>query len=279
MSSEVVLALREIEVRRRAGTVLRVKELSVPNGMRLGIVGPNGAGKSTLLQISGGLLKPAAGVVELNGEQVTRWSATRLRRQTAMVFQDSLLFHRSVLDNAASGLVFHGVSRTEARHQAMVWLERFGVAHLATRDARALSGGEAQRVNLARAFAVQPLLILLDEPLAGLDGPTRARLVPELSTQLRISGATAMMVTHEPAEAVEICTHLAVMIDGSIAQMGPVDDVMARPASEHVAYALGQDIERGGGSVSPPSESQSADVERPWPGESEAQAPAAVAGK
>ncbi|MDP9355249.1 MAG: ATP-binding cassette domain-containing protein, partial [Chloroflexota bacterium] len=137
----------------RDRVVLEVPALEIGEGETLSLIGPNGAGKSTLLQLAALLRRPDAGEVLLRGERATRSSTARLRRRVAVVFQDPLLFDVGVLANVAAGLRFRGVARPEAEQTAAAWLTRFGVRHLADRNARALSGGEAQRVSLARAFA------------------------------------------------------------------------------------------------------------------------------
>lgn len=234
-----VLCLHAVEVRQGARVTLRVPDLLVPAGEVLALIGPNGAGKSTLLHVAALLRRPERGEVWIGGERAGRRGTRRLRRRIAVVFQSPLLFDVGVLANAASGLRFRGVPRREAERRATLWLERFGVGHLAGRGARSLSGGEAQRVGLARAFAVEPDLLLLDEPFAALDAPTRAGLLPDLAAQLRRTGTAAVVVTHDHREAIVLGDRLGVLLDGAIAQLGPTAEVVARPASAAVARFLG----------------------------------------
>ncbi len=233
------LRLSGVQVWYGARTVLVVPEFAVGPGEVLALMGPNGAGKSTLLHVAALLRRPDAGEVWLGGERATRRAERTLRRRTAMVLQAPLLFDVGVLANAASGLRFRGVGRREAERRAGEWLERFGVGHLAGRNGRALSGGEAQRVSLARAFATEPELLLLDEPFAGLDAPSRTALVPDLAALLRETGTAAMVATHDRAEAAALADRLAVLIGGRIAQAGPTADVLARPASGEVGAVVG----------------------------------------
>ena len=208
--------------------VLDLPELAVAPGEVLAIMGPNGAGKSTLLHVAALLRRPQSGEVWIAGERATRRTERALRRRTAMVLQEPLLFDVSVLANAASGLRFRGVRRREAEHRAREWLEQFGVGHLAAQNARTLSGGEAQRVSLARAFAVEPELLLLDEPFAALDPATREALVPELAARLRETQTAAVIVTHDASEALALADRLLVLVDGRIAQCDQTDAVLAQ---------------------------------------------------
>jgi tungstate transport system ATP-binding protein len=236
-----ILSLRDVVVRRRNRVVLDVPAFELPTGSRMAIMGPNGAGKSTLLQVAGALVRPDEGDIWIAGNLLSRTSELALRRHTALVFQDPLLFRRSVLDNVSSGLLFRGTPAGEARARARQWLDRFGVGALAERNGRSLSGGEAQRVNLARAFAVEPSLLLLDEPFAGLDRPTRIHLLDDLAAQLLSSETSLLLVTHDAADARRVCSTIAVLIDGRIAQYGPVDEVLSRPAGPDVAAIVGAD--------------------------------------
>jgi tungstate transport system ATP-binding protein len=225
-----VLRLCGVTVRHSDRVVLSLPELTVRSGEVLAIMGPNGAGKSTLLHVAALLRRPHSGDVWIAGERATWRTERALRRQTAMVLQEPLLFDVSVVANAASGLRFRGVAHREADHCAREWLARFGVGHLASRNARTLSGGEAQRVSLARAFAVAPDLLLLDEPFTALDPTTRASLVPELAARLRETETAAVIVTHDAAEALALADRLLVLANGCIAHLGRPDMVLAGPA-------------------------------------------------
>lgn len=233
------LVLREAIVRYGARTILNVPELCLTHGETVTLIGPNGAGKSTLLHIAALLRPPDQGEVWIGGERAVPRNRLRLRRRIAMVFQDPLLFDRSVLANAAAGVRFHGAGRRDAERIATGWLERFGIGDLARRGARSLSGGEAQRVSLARAFATDPELLLLDEPFAGLDAPTRSALIPELAARLRESGTAALIVTHDQTEALALGDRLGIMLGGRIAQLGPPAEVIARPMEVAIAAFLG----------------------------------------
>ena len=131
-----------------------------------------------------------------------------------MVLQEPLLFDVSVVANVASGLRFRGMRRREAEHRARAWLEQFGISHLAAHNARTLSGGEAQRTSLARAFAVEPDLLLLDEPFAALDPATREALLPDLAARLRETQTAAVIVTHDPNEAHVLADRVLVLVHG-----------------------------------------------------------------
>jgi tungstate transport system ATP-binding protein len=229
-------ALRVADLVVRAGerTILDVPALSLGRGEVLAIIGPNGAGKSTLLQVAALLRRPDRGSVEINGRLATRRNEGELRREIAMVFQSPLLFDVRVLANASSGLRFHGVPKREAEDRARSWLAKYAVKHLEKRGVRGLSAGEAQRVSLARAFATSPSVLLLDEPFAALDAPSRASLLPTVAATLHELGTGAIFVTHHLAEAHVLADRVAVMFDGRIVQIGTADELFANPANEQV---------------------------------------------
>ncbi len=239
MTTTAVLTLRD--VRRRHGTrdVLVVPALDVLAGEVLVVIGPNGAGKSTLLRVLGLLERPDSGDVLVNGRAVDARDALRQRRRMATVFQEPLLADTSVTDNVALGLRFRGVPAPMRAARVGRWLERLGVAHLAGRRARTLSGGEAQRIALARALVLEPEVLLLDEPFARLDAPARAGLLNDLSSILRGERMTTVLVTHERGEALALADRVAVLIEGRLRQVDATARIFHAPIADDVARFVG----------------------------------------
>jgi len=236
--TEAKLSLRDVRVRRGRSELVNVPHLDVLEGEVLVIIGPNGAGKSVLLETLALLQGPTAGHVLFEGQPV-RGRQLGLRRRMAVVFQESAMLRRSLADNVAMGLRLRGVPRSVRRERVRRWMERFGIDHLAHRSALTVSGGEAQRANLARAFAVEPEVLLLDEPFSALDQPTRDDLLEDLSAALRETGVTTVFVTHDRTEALRLGDRLAVMMGGAIRQMGTAVEVFAAPVDEEVAAFVG----------------------------------------
>ena len=234
----VLLQAEDLLVRRGGVTVLDIPVLSVVQGQVLVLIGPNGAGKSTLLLTLAGLLKPARGSLLFLGERIGN-GGFDYRRHIAMVFQEPLLFDTTVFENVATGLKIRGIGRAEIGRTVPEYLERFGIGHLAKRSARKLSGGEAQRTSLARAFVTKPEIVFLDEPFSSLDPPTREALTGDLERILRETRTTAVASTHDQTEALRLGDRLAVVNGGRIAQIGPAAEVMNRPANEFVASFVG----------------------------------------
>jgi tungstate transport system ATP-binding protein len=238
--SGIILEVRGLKVSRGGVSVLHIRELDIEAGDFLSLIGPNGTGKSTLLLSLAGLLKREGGEIRFHGEKVE--NGTRLldyRRRLAMVFQEPLLFDATVYGNVAAGLKIRGMERSSMRPKIEENLALFGVAHLASRSARKISGGEAQRTSLARAFATDPELILLDEPFASLDPPTKEAIIEDLGRAMRIRGTTVIMATHDRMDALRLSNRIAVMDGGGIAQIGSPSEVMHRPVSEAVAAFVG----------------------------------------
>ena len=156
-----------------------------------------------------------------------------------MVFQEPLLFDTTVFENVASGLKIRGIEKEEIRQQVMENLDRFGIAHLIHRSARTLSGGEAQRTSLARAFAIAPEILFLDEPFSALDPPSRESLIEDTERILRETRTTAIFATHDRLEALRLSDRIGVMNGGKIVQIGPPDEVMNHPMDEFVASFVG----------------------------------------
>jgi molybdate transport system ATP-binding protein len=234
---------------RRGAFTLDVAVTAAP-GAVLGVLGPNGAGKSSLLRALAGLVPLSAGQVRLGGRVLEDVAAGVLlppeQREIGLVFQDYLLFpHLSALDNVAYGLRARGVRRAPARAAAAEWLARVGLAGHAGHRPRQLSGGQAQRVALARALATRPRLLLLDEPLAALDAGTRLALRTDLRQHLTSYGGPAVLVTHDPVEAMVLADHLVVLEAGRVAQTGPPAEIARRPRTGYVASLMGLNLYRG----------------------------------
>ncbi|MCL4371221.1 MAG: ABC transporter ATP-binding protein [Chloroflexi bacterium] len=240
ISPSVMVEIRNLVARRGDARVLEIPHLQVRVGEILSVIGPNGAGKSTLLHLLGLLLQPTVGEIWFAGERVGHGSdLVRLRRRMAVVFQEPLLLDTSVQGNVAAGLRIRGVDRRVASERARAWMKAFGIESLAARSARRLSGGEAQRVSLARAFALEPELLLLDEPFSALDAPTRASLFDDFERVLRQSRVTTVFVTHDRTEAMRLGDRVAVVTGGRVAQVGCPEEVFSCPADERIAAFVG----------------------------------------
>jgi len=233
-----LVELRDLLVQRGNHPALQLDRLTVQEGEVLAVVGPNGAGKSTLLLTLARLLEPERGEILFNGQPASAESDTVYRRRIALVMQDPLLFDTSVFDNVASGLRFRGVAREEIQRRAPLWLGRLGVENLSKRRASQLSGGEAQRVSLARALVLEPQLLLLDEPFSALDPPTRSRLLEDLGILLDKTATTTVFVTHDLAEAAQLSGRMAIIVGNRLRQVGSSEEVFSAPVDEEVARFL-----------------------------------------
>ncbi|WP_371500792.1 ABC transporter ATP-binding protein [Kitasatospora sp. NBC_00374] len=224
--------------------------LTAAPGEVVALLGPNGAGKSTALRALAGLLPLTAGHLRLDGvtleEPGTGLHTPAEERPVGVVFQDYLLFpHLSALDNVAFGLRCHGLRKAAARAEARPWLERMGLAEHAAVRPRSLSGGQAQRVALARALAVRPRLLLLDEPLAALDARTRLEIRSQLRRHLAAFDAVAVLVTHDPLDAMVLADRLVVIEDGRQVQAGTPAEIARRPRTDYIARLVGLNLYRG----------------------------------
>jgi ABC-type sulfate/molybdate transport systems ATPase subunit len=197
-------------------------------GEIVALLGPNGAGKSTLLDALAGAVPAATGLVERHG-------------RVAIALQSPDLARRSVLANVILALAWWGVPRGERVARAREALRAIAADHLAARPAATLSGGERRRVHLARAIALRPDVLLLDEPFAGLDAEIRASLLEDALSALRSTTRATLVVVHDRAEAWALADRLLILLDGRLVASGPPRELLERPPSPEVAHFLGFD--------------------------------------
>ncbi len=237
-----LLEIRNLTVVRGGSCVLQIPSFELHRGETVALIGPNGTGKSSFLLALAGLLPVESGEIIFKQQTIVPgFASTEYRRKLAMVFQEPLLFDTTVFDNVAVGLKLRHLGRREINERVISCLDRFRIAHLAGRSARKLSGGEAQRTSLARAFATNPEIILLDEPFVALDPPARQALCDDLEQVLRESGTTAILTTHDQMDSLRLADRMVVMEDGKIVQSGTPSSVHNQPANEFVATFVGME--------------------------------------
>lgn len=233
-----LIEIQDLLMQRNGRDVLRVDSLHVKRGETLAVVGPNGAGKSTLLLALARLLRPVRGGIQFEGKPIQQLDDLAYRRRISFVFQDPLLMDMSVADNIALGLKFRGTHKAEIASKVNLWAKAMGVESLIERRASQLSGGEAQRVSLARAFVLDPQLLLMDEPFSAVDPPTRSQLIEDLSQLLSNEHRTTIFVTHNLKEAAQIGDRLAVIMDGSLLQAGTPRELKSSPCHPQIEKFL-----------------------------------------
>ena len=233
-----MITIRNLLIQRDGRDVLNVDSLDIKRGETLAIVGPNGAGKSTLLLALAHLLPLVQGEVHFDGKSLKALNELEYRRRISFVFQSPLLLDMTVEQNIALGLNFRGTPKEEVQKRVIKWTKRLGIELLSKRRAGQLSGGEAQRVSLARAFVLEPDLLLLDEPFSALDPPTRSQLIEDLSGLLTEDHRTAIFVTHNLNEAAKLSDRIGVIIGGSLRQVGTPKQIKSEPADEGVRAFL-----------------------------------------
>jgi molybdate transport system ATP-binding protein len=229
-------------------------EFSVSAGEVLAVLGPNGAGKSTALHVIAGLVRPDQGLVQLGGRVLTDTAAgvnvATHDRRVGLLLQDPLLFpHMSVAANVAFGphsrrRMFR-TARAEQRATALRWLREVDAEQFADRKSRQLSGGQAQRVAIARALAAEPDVLLLDEPLTGLDVAAAAALRAVLRNVVTRSGCAVILITHDLLDVFTLADRVLVLESGKIAEIGRVADVLAAPRSHFGARIAGINLVNG----------------------------------
>ena len=221
-------------------------DLTLPAGMTTAVVGPNGSGKSTLVQLVAGQLRAEDGQVQIGDEEVSGPSGhvDSHRRRISVLGQRPLLFpHLSVLENVAFGPRARGVRAAEAQARAKDELDAVGCGEFAARRPQQLSGGQAQRVAMARALAIDPRVVHLDEPLAALDASVAARVRRLLAD--RLVGRTCLLVTHDVLDVWTMAQHVVVLDAGRVVATGTPDQVLGRPPTDFVAHLSGLCVLRG----------------------------------
>jgi len=232
-----LLEIRGLVMKAGQSTVLSLPALDVYKNEVLILLGPNGAGKSTLLQIAAGLVKPTSGTVRFT--EAPRLNDLEYRRKVSTVFQSPLLLTDTVKNNIATGLAFRGLSKQDINNRVDRWLDLLHITQIKNRQAKMLSGGEAQRVSLARAFCLETELILMDEPFSAVDAPTRQELLDDLRQILAKTNQTCIYVTHDIDEALMIGDRVAILFGGNLHQIGPVQSTFDHPKTPEVAAFLG----------------------------------------
>jgi ABC-type sulfate/molybdate transport systems ATPase subunit len=233
-----VLSVAGVRHRRGGREVLRVDRLAVGAGERLGLLGLNGAGKTSLLRLLAAIDRPTAGEVRVDDVPTSR-GGPALRRRLAYAPQRPLLLSTTVRHNVELPLRYRRAPRATRQTVATAAMARLGVEHLADRRAHSLSGGEAQRVSLARALACEPDALLLDEPAAGLDTPSRAAFFADVERALADRATTVVLVSHRAEEVLALADRVAVLVAGELRQAAAPDDLVAHPADAAVARLVG----------------------------------------
>ena len=232
-----LIEIKDLVVKAEETVILDLPALMVEKNEVLVVVGPNGAGKSTLLQVIAGLKKPARGSVRF--VDAPDLGDLEYRRRISTVYQSALLLSGTVQSNIASGLKFRGVKADEINRRVGYWMEQLHISHLAKRRSNTLSGGEAQRVSLARAFCLETELILMDEPFSALDTPTQQELLGDLRRIFATTNQTCVYVTHDLEESLAIGDRVAVLFNGKLHQLDQVNQVFAHPDTPEVAAFVG----------------------------------------
>jgi tungstate transport system ATP-binding protein len=229
------LRLEEVSFVVRGRTIIDRVSLTIEPGLRTIILGPNGAGKSVLMRLCHGLLEQTAGSIQWNHPE-----HPGARRRQAMVFQRPVMLRRSAAANIEYALKLAGVSRAERKRQARAALESVGLAHLAHHSARVLSGGEQQRLALARAWALRPEVLFLDEPTASLD-PGAATEVERIIHAIHAAGTKIVMSTHNLGQARRLGDEVLFLHQGRLIERAPVERFFTASASaEAEAFIKGE---------------------------------------
>lgn len=239
-----IIEARDLRLVISGREILNIEHFFLKKGEVLALVGPNGSGKSTLLKLLALIDPPTTGTIFFNNKQVyPNGNLLGTRRRMALVFQEALLFDVSVYHNIMIALRIRGIKGKEASDRTKRWLDRFGIFHLARHFARKLSGGEAQRASLARAFALEPEVLFLDEPFSALDYPTRKSLLDEMGQLLKDMNMTTLFVTHDYSEIPYLASDVSVIFEGKIKKSGTVREIFGEEIFKNRCLTPWEDLE------------------------------------
>ena len=243
-----IIEIEGLEKKYNSKFSLSVDGLYLKSNKILTIIGPNGSGKSTLIRLLNLLEKPDSGVISFDGENILdeRVDKYAIRKKMAVVFQEPLLFNTSVYSNIIMGLGFRKIPLGEVNERLQYFTDKLKIGDILGRSIKNLSGGEKQRVSLARALILDPKLLLLDEPLANIDQQSRESLRSDLFEVLKKYGKSIIYVTHDRNEAMVLADYMAVMNEGRIEQFAPKEEVFRRPANKFIAKFVGVETLVGG---------------------------------
>jgi tungstate transport system ATP-binding protein len=227
-----LIELKEVTYQVNNKTLLHIPDFQLQTGEFLGMMGPNGAGKSTLLKIMAFLESRTSGEILYRGQVIPRGNPPlELRRKFSVALQQTLLLDGSVFNNIAIGLKLRKLPKAVIKEKVSLWMEQFQISHLAKKNAHFLSGGEAQRVNLARAMIVEPEILFLDEPFSALDFPTKIKLMEDFKQIIEAAGTTTAFVSHDLMEINYLTNRLAIIVNGEVKQSGKTQRVLEQPNS------------------------------------------------
>jgi tungstate transport system ATP-binding protein len=236
-----VLEIKNLEKRYNKKFNLHIDYLFSEENKILALIGPNGSGKSTLIKIINLLEKPDCGSIYFDDANIlgSNIDKAEIRKKMAVVFQEPLLFNTSAYNNILLGIKVRKIKLSHVKDKFDYLVQKLKIASLLQRSIKYLSGGEKQRVSLARALVLDPKLLLLDEPLANIDQQSRESLRLDLFEVLKSFGKSVIYVTHDRNEAMILADNIAVINNGRIEQFGSKDEVLKRPANEFIAKFVG----------------------------------------
>lgn len=240
MINDYIMEIQDLLWQVDGRKIVALDHLAIKKGEMIGLIGPNGAGKSSLIKLMALLETPTAGKIFFKGKPITGQPLS-VKRQMATVFQEPLLLSGTVYENIALGLKIRKISRGVIRQKVMEWLQQLKIEHLADQNVYTLSGGEAQRVSLARAMIMEPKILFLDEPFSALDLPSRAALLQDFSEIIRNMGVATVFVTHHVSEIPLMSSRVCVLSNGQMIQDDKPETVLTYPNHHIVARLVGID--------------------------------------